>query len=53
MTDDSECVLGYDHQEHCQRYNIIGCKGGKFAELDFKYTLDCKHLVKEKGIKND
>jgi len=46
------CDLGYDLQEVCQRYHVIGCHEGYFEELKDKhnltgYTKDCKYLIKE------
>jgi hypothetical protein len=46
-----ECDLGYDHQEYCQRYHIIGCLSGYFEELKDEsnplgYANDCRHLIR-------
>ena len=46
-----ECKHGYDYQEHCQRYHVIGCREGCFEELKDATNMlggisDCKYLVK-------
>jgi hypothetical protein len=48
MTDN--CERGYDYQETCQRYYIIGCHEGYFEELKdgdnpSGYTKKCRYLL--------
>lgn len=54
MTD--ECKHGYDYQEHCQRYHVIGCREGCFEELKDAINMlggisDCEYLVKGEALK--